>query len=288
MGIKKELLKTLADRITTRGDTLVADLPPEPLRQIELACCCDNCIAPDIYPQLIKTPPPDLTEQHISQYFGGVAAVETVQTPEAIYEARVILTHVLRLMGQMIVLPLDQAREMSLRMSSYADCDYLLPYLLDTGVLDTLPPATTARIRAYLLDMTHYAVAGGTYFIQDVLTYLAVFTDALPEVIRYYRTGPPRHHLRFWSTIAQVNSIHDPNRPQRGTDIHLFYRGMQPEGRQRLIDALAAPEVETLILRYAMGARDQQWMQYLSNLLDWRDAALLAAPHSAYRTERPR
>jgi len=280
-GYKKAELSALAERITAQGAALVADLPREPLWSIQLACCCDRCIDPDAYPKLIKTPPPDMTEALISQYFGGVAAVESIQTDKARYEARVILSHVLSLLGQMIVLPREEAREMSIRMH-YIDADYLLPYLLDTGVLDDLPPDTTAQIRTYLLDVTHYAVAQATVCIEDVLTYLSIFTDAFPELLEHYRTGPPRRHLRFWTAIARISSKVDPNYPQRGADIHLFYRGMKPQDRQRILDALARAEVEDLILRYAMGACDEQWVQYLSNLLEWRDATLLRATHSGY------
>lgn len=272
-------LGTLRERIARRADALIADLPREPLWQLNLTCTCDRCIDPDVLPVLCKTAPPHMTDRMISQYFGGVTASLTDQTEASQYEARVILTHVMAHLGRMIILPREAAREMSVRLS-YVDADYMIPGLFKTDFLPQVPVATKADMRSYLLDVAHYAIAAKTTRLDDVLCYLALFTDALPEFIDTYRTGPPRRHLRFWTSIAGGSVSNDRTGVRGGKDFHLFYSGMPRADRERLLAALEAPEVPLLIERYAFQARDPQWLQYLSNLLEWREATILATKFS--------
>jgi hypothetical protein len=284
-GYTKAELAALAERVSEGAEGLVRSLPEEPLWTIHLACCCDRCIDPDAHPKLCRTPPPQLTEVLITQYFGGVSAVETIQTDEARYEARVILTHVLALLGQMSVLPEEEAHDMRRRLS-YLDADYLIPYLLDTGALRMFPDQVTADIRAYLVDLVAYNIARNSVSLDVALTYLTLFTDALPDVIDAHINGPPRRHLQLWTAIALRFVSNGDDSGSRGKDFHLFYSGMPLADRECLLAALDAPEVERLIERYAFQARDPKWLRYLSNLLDWREKTILATRFSEYKDGR--
>jgi hypothetical protein len=223
-----------------------------------------------------------MTEDLVSAYFGGVAAAPSEQAEAARREARVIVTHVLALLGRMIVLPPEPARAMRRRLH-YIDADYLLPYLLDTGFVPRLPTDTKTLIRSYLVDCTHYAIARALPDVGDVLVFLAIFTDALPEVLDAYRNGPPRRHLRFWAALARGYVTKYDDRNRNGKDLHLSFRAMARSDRDRLLAALEAPEVEIMIVRYAVHAKDEAWLQYLSNLLDWREKTILATRHSTHR-----
>jgi hypothetical protein len=173
-----------------------------------------------------------MTEDLVSAYFGGVAAVPSEQTEAARREARVIVTHVLALLGRMIVLPPEPARAMRRRLH-YIDADYLLPYLLDTGFVPRLPTDTKTLIRSYLVDCTHYAIARALPDVGDVLVFLAIFTDALPEVLDAYRNGPPRRHLRFWAALARGYVTKYDDRNRNGKDLHLSFRAMARSDRDR-------------------------------------------------------
>ncbi len=247
-GYKITELTTLAERIAAQGAALVADLPREPLWALALTCTCDRCIDPATLPLLKKTAPPDMTDEIILQYFGGVAATNVDQSEASQYEARVIMTHVIAQLGRMIILPHDDAREMSRRLS-YIDADYLIPSLLGTGFIPRLPEPIRAEISSYLMDVAQYAIARKTTRLDDALCYLAVLADALPALIETFRTGPPRRHLRLWTSIAGSFVTGDSGGVYRGTDFHLFYSGMPRLDRERLLGALESPDVERLIDR---------------------------------------
>lgn len=278
-------LATLRTRVTVQGDALISNLPREPLWQLNLTCCCDRCIDADVYPLLCKTSPPNMTDRMISQYFGGVSASLIDKSEASQYEARVILTHVMAHLGRMIILPKDDAREMSIRLS-YLEADYMIPSLVKTEFLTGLPADVLADIRAYLLDVARYAIAARTIQLDDVLCYLAVFTDALPDFIDGYRTGPPRRHLQFWTAVAGHSVSNDAAGVRGGKDFHLFYSGMPRADRELLLAALEAPDVARLIERYAFQTSDPLWLQYLSNLLDWREQTILSTKFSDQKDRR--
>lgn len=279
-GYKKSEIAALSQHVTDRGDALIADLPRTPMWDLTLTCNCERCIDPEFLPLLQKTEPPDLTERMIGQYFGGVAAVLSTTDEAAQYEARVVMTHLLAHLGRVVALPREEARALK-RQYYYLDPDYLVRYMLDTGFVAQLPPKVAAQIEAYLVDVVHLAVARGATSLDSALCYLALFTDALPKVLEGYRRGAPRRHLRFWSAVAGGSVGSEPSGPRgRGKDFHLFYSGMPLDDVARLLAALEAPEVPRLIERYAFQARDQGWLQYLSNLLEWREATILATRFS--------
>ncbi|WP_224816995.1 hypothetical protein [Hasllibacter sp. MH4015] len=285
-GYTNAELSALAARIRAQAHALVTALPEEPLRALHLTCTCDRCIDPAAYPKLCRTPPPQMTEDLITQYFGGVAAVETQTTEEARFEARVILTHVLALFGRMVVMPAEEGRAMRRRLS-YLDGDYLLPYLLRTGFLPRLSAGVRGQITAYLVDVAHYAIARGSAAVDTALCYVGIFTDALPDLLESYRAGPPRRHLRFWTALGRGFVTKGDDTARNGKDLHLWLRGMNPPDRLLVLHALEAPEVAMLFERYAFQARDPDWLQYLSNLLDWREKTILSTRYSEYKDEWP-
>lgn len=139
-------------------------------------------------------------------------------------------------------------------------------------------------MRSLLVDITHYAVANGSPLLSKTLTYLSIVTNALPEVLERVRTGLPRQHLRLWTTLAGgAVSSHPDATQQARFDIHLFCHAMPIEGRFQLLSAMASSEVEALITRYALAAKDEAWLLYLSRLLEWRDRSILATEYSEYR-----
>ncbi|MEX3016934.1 hypothetical protein [Gymnodinialimonas hymeniacidonis] len=272
----------MVDRIRAQSTALVADLPTAPLGTIYLACNCDNCINADALQQLRRVSPPNLTERVISQYFGGVGAVLVEANDETRNEARVILTHVIALFGKTVARPSDDPNN-ARRSMSYFDADYLLPDLLATNVLSHLPQEQRAQIDDYLLDVAHYAVASGSRFVDTALTYLTIFTDRFPGFLESYQSGPQRKHLRLWTALARGFATKEANTMHRGKDIHLFYRGMPRSDRDLLLATLESKTVGDLLERYAVHAKDEEWLQYLSNLMEWREATILSTRYSSYK-----
>ncbi|GAB5448831.1 MAG: hypothetical protein Gyms2KO_37040 [Gymnodinialimonas sp.] len=274
-----------AARIKAQAAAMVAELPQRPLQALELVCGCSMCIDAEAYGQLIRTPPPHMTTAMIRQYFGGAGVLEVETDASAQLEARVIFTHVLAHLGAAVCRPRTQER-VHRREESFIEPNYWILPLLRTGFLDTLPHEVAAQYRVFLIDVVTHAVATGSARLGDALTYLAMVTNALPDVLEKFRIGPPRRYLRFWTTLA-VGSVssHPEMTRQARWDIHLSCNAMPIAARLRLLDALASDEVEALITRYALAARDEGWMLYLSRLLEWRDRSVLATRFSDYRDE---
>lgn len=282
-GYKKTELAAQADRIRTQAAAMVADLPAQPLQVLELVCGCPMCIDETAYLQLIRTPPPEFTKAQIGQYFGGAGAVPVdIGAPEQ-REARVIFTHVLAHLGDAVLRPRDQER--TYRYEDYfIEPAYWIASLFRTEFIGILPHEVATQYRVYLTDVVTYASATGSARLSDALTYLALATPALPDVMETFRTGPPRRYLRFWTTLAGGSVSSDPAMTRQARwDIHLACDAMPVPARMQLLDAMAAPEVEALITRYAMAARDEAWLLYLSRLLEWRDGSVLATRFSEYR-----
>ena len=181
-GCKKAELTRLADSIEAQGVALVADFPAGRLQRLQLTCCCDRCIDPDALAALCRINPAEVTDDLISQCFGGVGAVGTLQDEEARYEARAILTHVLRQLGHATCLKTDDALPY-MRVRPYFDADYLVPHLVKTGFIPRLPPEVQTQLRAYLVDVVRYAIATGSRMLDKTLSYLCIFTDAFLDVL---------------------------------------------------------------------------------------------------------
>ena len=273
-GHKEADLAAQEARIKTQSAALVAELPRQPLQVLELVCCCDRCIDPPAYRQLIRTPPPAITTAMIGQYFGGAGAV-IIDTGEAEQrEARVILTHVLAHLGDAVCRTRDEERTYA-RQVYFIEPAYWIEGLFRTGVTGTLSHGVRAQIRVYLTEVVTYAAATGSARLGDALTYMTLATSALPDVLEGFRTGPARQHLRFWTSLAggQVRRGEGGKNP-RGMDLFRSFDLMPERSVETLMLALDHPETERMMERYALAARDQEWLIYLSRLLQWREATL--------------
>lgn len=282
-GYKKAELAAQAARIRTQAAALVAELPTQPLQALELVCCCPMCIDEDVYLQLVRTPPPQFTPGQIGQYFGGAGAVRVEIGAQEQREARVIFTHVLACLGAAVLRSREEERAYR-RQDYFIEPEYWILSLLRTNFIDALPHAVVAQFRVYLIEVVNHAIATGSGRLSDALTYLALTTNALPDVLEKLRTGPPRRYLRFWTALARGYVSSDPEMTRQSVwDIHGAYNAMPIPGRLQLLEAMEAPEVEVLITRYALAAKDEGWLLYLSRLLEWRDRSVLATRYSEYR-----
>ncbi|MEJ6395641.1 hypothetical protein V8J82_20450 [Gymnodinialimonas sp. 2305UL16-5] len=284
-GYKKSEIRGLACRISDRSNALVAALPEDPLRELHLVCCCDRCIDPEALQRIRKTPPTRLTDDLINQYFGGAAAVEAATDEQARLEAYIILTHVIAHLGHMTTLPDAEARDYS-RQHHYLPADYLIPYLFATGFAPRLGPQKQAEINDYLLDLARYAVAKRARSFDNVLCYLSLFGNRLPDLFEEFRQARPLRQLRLWTTLARGHVTSHPDGRASPKDLHLWFSGMPLADRQHLLAALEAPQTAMLIERFAFAARDRDWLTYLSRLLEWREMSILATRYSEYKDGR--
>lgn len=273
-GYKKADLAAQAARIKVQSAALIAKLPRQPLQVLELVCGCDRCIDPPIYAQLIRTPPPAMTTDMIGQYFGGAGAVSIDAGEVEQREARVILTHVLAHLGDAVCRTREDERSYA-RKVYFIEPAYWIEGLFRTGVIDTLPHGVAAQIRVFLGEVVTHAAATGSARLGDALTYLALATNALPDVLDGFRKGHSRYHLRFWTTLAggQVRRGDDGQNP-RGMDLFWWFDLMPEPAVEALMLALDHPETGRMMERYALAARDEEWLIYLSRLLQWREATL--------------
>lgn len=273
-GYKIAELTVQAERIKTQAAALVAELPSKPLQVLELVCSCDRCIELDVYMQLIRTPPPQFTVDQIGQYFGGAGAVPIDIGEEEQREARIIFTHVLAHLGHSILRTREQERTYDPAIY-FVEPAYWIESLMKTGFIDTLPHEVKAQMRVYLLEVVAHAAAKDSARFRDALIYLTMATDALPQLLEDVRTGPPRKHLRFWTSVASglVNRGPGGKNP-RGIDLYSWFATMPERAVDTLMLALDHPETERMMERYAMAAKDEGWLTYLSRLLQWREATL--------------
>ncbi|ABD53465.1 hypothetical protein [Jannaschia sp. CCS1] len=273
-GYKTAELAAQAERIKLQAAALVADLPRQPLQVLELVCACDRCIDPPAYDQLIRTPPPQLTTYMVGQYFGGAGAVKVETGMAEQREARIILTHVLAHLGEAVCRSREEERKYY-RQAYFIEPAYWIEGLFRTGVIDTLSHEVATQIRVYLMEVVTHASAKGSARLNDALTYLALATTALPDVLERYRTGPSRRHLRFWTSVAGglVQRGPDGQNP-RGVDLYKWFDAMPEPAVETLVLALDHPDTERMMERYALAAQDRDWLTYLSRLMQWREATL--------------
>lgn len=273
-GYKKADLAAQAGRIKTQADALVAGLPRQPLQGLELVCGCDRCIDPPVYDHLIRTPAPQFTTRMVGQYFGGAGAVPIDIGEREHREARVFFTHVLAHLGEAVCRSREEERNY-FRTDYHIEPAYWIENLIKTGFLDTLAHEVKAQMRVYLMEVTTYAAATGSARFNDALTYLAMATDALPQLLENLRNGLPRKHLVFWATLAGGGvSTHPSRRNPSGADLYLTFHAMPERGVEALMLALDDPQTERMMERYALAAKDQAWLTYLSRLMQWREATL--------------
>lgn len=284
-GHKISDLAAQVQRIRAQGVALTEDLPRAPLRHLEMLCLCSDCIEQDAFEQLIRTPPPQFTTQMLRDYFSAAGAVPDVLSPYQATEGRVVLTHVLAHLGAAVVQPRHQERAFS-RTAYFIYPEYRLTDLLDAGLLETLPDATRTEIRAFLVDVVRYAAATGSALFSYTITYLCLMTDALAQVLEGLRTGPPRQHLRFWTTFTRGFVFKEPKaRGANGVDLFSLYDLVPEQCIETMLSALEHPETERLFERYAYAAQDDEWLSYMSNLLQWREVTVTMTRFSE-RTRR--
>lgn len=128
-----------------------------------------------------------------------------------------------------------------------------------------------------MVDLVIYAAATRSLRLNDALTYTAMITDALPEILEVVRASPPRKHLRFWVAFAggQVTS-HTNGQTNPGFDLRISFSNMSEAGIDAVMAGLEHPETERMMERYAFAATDRAWLTYLSRLLKWRGNTVLA------------
>lgn len=259
-GYKKADLAAQTARIKVQSAALVAGLPRQPLQMLELVCGCDRCIDRPAYDQLIRTPPPSMTTDSIGHYFGGAGAVRIDTGAAEQREARVILTHVLAHLGDAACRTLEDERTYA-RQVYFIEPAYWIDGLFRTGVIDTPPHGVKAQIRVFLVEVVTYAAATGSARLGGALTYMALATHALPDVLDAFRTGPPRHHLRFWTTFAggHVRRGEGGQNP-RGVDLFQWFDLMPEPAVEALMLTLDHSKTERMMERYGLAAKDSDWL----------------------------
>lgn len=282
-GYEISELTVQAERIKTLAAALVAELPSKPLQALELVCVCDRCIELNVYLQLIRTPPLQFTMDQIGQYFGGAGTVPIDIGEAGKREAHIIFTHVLAHLGYSILRTREQER--TYRSATYfIKPAYWIESLMKTGFIETLPHEVKVQMRVYLLEVVTHAAAKNSAHFHDALTYLTMATDALPQLLEDVRTGPSRKHLRFWTSVASGLVTRGPGGENpAGIDLYSWFSSMPERAVDTLMLALDHPKTERMMERYAMAAKDEEWLTYLSRLLQWREATLQQSSFSTHK-----
>lgn len=196
----------------------------------------------------------------LRDYFSAAGAVPDVLSPYQATEGRVVLTHVLAHLAEAVVQPRHKERAFY-RTAYFIEPEYRLTDLLDAGLLETLPDATRTEIRAFLVDVVRHAAATGSALFSYTMIYLCLMTDALAQVLEGLRTGPPRQHLRFWTTFAGGHVSKAPEaRGANGINLFSLYDLVPEPCVETMLSALEHPETERLFERYAFAAQDDEWL----------------------------
>ena len=285
-GYTRSELAEMVQAVTDQADVLVAGLPNEPLREILLACNCGRCLDPEALLSLRRTPAPELIDALIAQYFSGLGATGTKTNEHARFEARVILTHAIAIIGRWVVLPSGKADRRS-GPFSYLSPSGSMQCLFETGVVATLDTELRTEIQNYLSDVVRYCVAKGSPHLDSALCLLSLFGGRVQDIVAEFKVDRPLRHLRFWTALARRHVSADPDDRVNATDLHKWLSEMTLMDREHLLTALEEPEVGRLIERFAFNAKDEAWMLYLSRLLEWREASILATRYSKYANGRP-
>ncbi|OAN69110.1 hypothetical protein A8B78_21705 [Jannaschia sp. EhC01] len=284
-GYKKREVADLRARIKAHRAALRTHLPDAPLGDLRLVCGCSNCIDDDAYQALTTIPVPALTPRQVSFYFGGAGVMAPDTGAEARVEAFGIFLHVLDALAEAVLA--EREVEGSYRRAwDFVEPEYWHLPLYRSGFLEDLTGPQRTQIADFLVDCVELGIAKNLPRMDDALVFLSLVTDRFGAVLEGIAKGPPRRQLAFWIAVAGWA----PNSPagKKNNGVKNFcnsFAFMEESARHALEDALADPEVEILLDRYAFAAKDREWLGFLSRLVAWRENTV--ALNAANRVNPP-